>query len=71
MSDPQQSQGGTDHSDETPMIPDELVGRQVSDDPVANDPDATGPADDNRRNTDDNRRNTDEDDDKIDLNDLA
>ncbi|WP_449409008.1 hypothetical protein [Microbacterium maritypicum] len=27
---------------ETPLIPKELVPRQVSDDPVANDPDAAG-----------------------------
>lgn len=65
MSDPQNTENGDGSSDETPMIPDELVGRQVSDDPVANDPDATGTAEDNRRNADD------EDDDKIDLNDLA
>lgn len=66
MSDPQNAQDPAQStSDETPMIPDELVGRQVSDNPVANDGDATGPAEDNRRNADD------EDDDKIDLNDLA
>lgn len=66
MSDPQNTQDDTNGgSAETPMIPEELVPRQESDDPVANDSAATGPADDNRRNADD------EDDDKIDLNDLA
>ncbi|UJP11111.1 hypothetical protein L2X99_05920 [Microbacterium sp. KUDC0406] len=31
-----------EHDDEKPMIPEELVGRQRSDDPVADDPGATG-----------------------------
>ncbi|WP_141651226.1 hypothetical protein [Microbacterium sp. 3J1] len=65
MSDSSNTQDADGTSDETPMIPDELVGRQTSDDPVANDEDATGPAQDNRRDADD------EDDDRIDLNDLA
>lgn len=66
MSDPQNTQDeASGSSEETPMIPEELVPRQESDDPVANDSDATGPAHDNRRDADD------EDDDKIDLNDLA
>lgn len=43
MSDPQSAanEGGT-ASEETPMIPEELAPRQTAEDPVPNDPDATG-----------------------------
>lgn len=33
---------GRGETDETPMIPDELAPRQQSEDPVPNDPDASG-----------------------------
>ncbi|MEV4737651.1 MULTISPECIES: hypothetical protein [unclassified Microbacterium] len=64
----------TGSADETPMIPEELVPRQTSDDPVANDPDAAGVANDEGEaghGHPDHRRGQDEDDDRIDLNDLA
>jgi len=48
----------TGSADETPMIPEELVPRQTSDDAVANDPDAAGTP-------------NDEDDDATDPDDLS
>lgn len=65
----------TGSADETPLIPEELVPRQRSDDAVANDPDAAGVPDEDESENGvdhaDQRRHRGEDDDKIDLNDLA
>ncbi|MFB4350845.1 hypothetical protein [Microbacterium sp. CR_7] len=48
MSDPNSTPDAENSSnDETPMVPHELAPEQLSDDPVAGDPDATGaPSDD-------------------------
>ncbi len=58
MSNAQNASGDEQSTDETPMIPEELTPGQKSEDPVPDDPEASGDE-------------GGEDDDRIDLNDLA